>query len=65
MPPTHPFWGQGTFGPPSGALEPGMVVCVESLVALDGEGESVKLETQVLVTDGGHVRLDRHPWELY
>jgi len=63
--PTHPFWGQGTFGPPSGALEPGMVVCVESLVALDGEGESVKLETQVLVTDDGHVRLDRHPWEPY
>ena len=61
--PTHPYWGVGTFSKPVGALEPGMVVCVESLVALDGVGESVKLETQVLVTDDGHVRLDRYPWE--
>ncbi len=63
--PTHPFWGAGSFSPPDGELEPGMVVCVESLVALDGEGESIKLETQVLVTDDGHVRLDRFPWESW
>ena len=30
-----------------------------------GEGESVKLETQVLITDDGCVRLDRHPWEQW
>ena len=61
--PTHPYWSSGTFAPPEGELEPGMVVCVESLTALDGVGESVKLETQVLITDDGHVRLDRFPWE--
>ncbi len=60
---THPSYGTGPFVPPSGALEPGMTVCVESLTALDGEGESVKLETQVLITDDGCVRLDRYPWE--
>ena len=61
--PTHPSWSTGTFEPPDGELEAGMVVCVESLTALDGEGESVKLETQVLITDDGHIRLDRLPWE--
>ncbi len=61
--PTHPFWATGQFDPPEGELEAGMVVCVESLTALDGEGESVKLETQVLITDDGHVRLDSLPWE--
>jgi Xaa-Pro aminopeptidase len=61
--PTHPCWGAGSFSPPDGMLEAGMVVCVESLVALDGAGESVKLETQVLITDDGHHRLDRFEWE--
>ena len=61
--PTHPFWDAGMFSPPAGELEPGMVVCVESLVALDGVGEAVKLETQVVITDDGHWRLDRFPWE--
>lgn len=61
--PTHPYWGAGTFTKPVGSLEPGMVVCVESLIARDAIGESVKLETQVLITDDGHVRLDRYPWE--
>ena len=63
--PTHPSYGTGPFVPPSGTLEPGMTLCVETLMALDGEGESVKLETQVLITDDGCVRLDRHPWEQW
>jgi Xaa-Pro dipeptidase len=46
----------------SGHLEPGMVVCVESLIAEAGS-ESIKLETQVLVTETGHERLDSFPWE--
>ena len=46
----------------SGELEPGMVVCVESLIAEVGS-ESIKLETQVLVTETGHERLDSFPWE--
>jgi Xaa-Pro aminopeptidase len=46
----------------SGEFEPGMVICIESLVAEKGS-ESVKLETQVLVTDTGIERLDSFPWE--
>ena len=46
----------------SGRLEPGMVICVESLIAEVGS-ESIKLETQVLVTETGAERLDSFPWE--
>ena len=46
----------------SGRFETNMVVCVESLVAVAGS-ESVKLETQVLVTANGAERLDSFPWE--
>lgn len=46
----------------SGQIEPGMVLCVESLVAEQGS-ESVKLETQVLITETGYERLDSFPWE--
>ena len=46
----------------AGRFEPGMVVCVESLVAEAGS-ESIKLETQVLVTETGAERLDSFPWE--
>jgi len=45
-----------------GQFEPGMVICVESLVGEAGS-ESVKLESQVLVTETGHRRLDSFPWE--
>ena len=47
----------------AGRFESGQVVCVESLIAAEGT-ESVKLETQVLVTETGAERLDRFPWEL-
>lgn len=46
----------------SGTFEPGMVICVESLMA-EKETESVKLETQVLITETGYERLDTFPWE--
>lgn len=46
----------------SGVFEPGMVVCVESLMAEAGS-ESIKLETQVLITETGSERLDSFPWE--
>jgi Xaa-Pro aminopeptidase len=46
----------------SGVFEPGMVVCVESLIAEAGS-ESIKLETQVLITETGAERLDSFPWE--
>ena len=43
-------------------FEENMVLCVESLIAEEGS-ESVKLETQVLVTADGVERLDTFPWE--
>jgi Xaa-Pro dipeptidase len=45
-----------------GQFEPGMVLCVESLIAEAGS-ESIKLETQVLITETGSERLDSFPWE--
>lgn len=56
--PLHPDFDSAC----EGSFEPGMVLCVESLVAEEGS-ESVKLETQVLVTDRGARRLDSFPWE--
>ena len=46
-----------------GALEPGMVVCVESYVGEVGGPEGVKLENQCLVTESGPVVLSRYPFE--
>ena len=57
--PLHVDWSDLAM---SGQFEPGMVVCVESLVAERGS-ESVKLETQVLVTESGCERLDSFPYE--
>jgi Xaa-Pro dipeptidase len=45
-----------------GRFEAGQVNCVESLIGAEGT-ESVKLETQVLVTEKGPERLDSFPWE--
>ena len=58
--PLHVDWSDLAM---SGQFEPGMVVCVESLVAERGS-ESVKLETQVLVTETGCERLDSFPYEV-
>lgn len=55
--PLHVDWGPGAM---SGQFEQGMVICVESLVA-EEHSESVKLETQVLVTASGCKRLDSFP----
>lgn len=46
----------------SGVFAPGMVVCVESLIAEAGS-ESIKLETQVVINETGAERLDSFPWE--
>ncbi|MCP5081367.1 MAG: aminopeptidase P family protein [Alphaproteobacteria bacterium] len=45
-----------------GEFEENMVICVESLMAEEGS-ESIKLETQVLITENGAERLDSFPWE--
>jgi Xaa-Pro aminopeptidase len=47
----------------TGRLEENVCVCIESLIGEDGGRECVKLETQVLITDKGGVRLDSFPWE--
>jgi len=46
-----------------GMFEPGMVVCVEALIAREGRGESVKLEEQVLITENGFEQLSTYPLE--
>ncbi|EPE96627.1 M24 family metallopeptidase [Rhizobium grahamii] len=46
----------------SGVIEERMVLNIESLIAEDGS-ESVKLETQALITAHGAERLDTFPWE--
>ncbi|KIC20324.1 M24 family metallopeptidase [Leisingera sp. ANG-Vp] len=50
-------------GAHGGRFEENMVICIESLIGEKGS-ESVKLETQVLVTADGPVRLDSFPWEM-
>ena len=45
-----------------GHFEENMVLCVESLIGEAGS-ESIKLETQALVTTQGVERLDSFPWE--
>ena len=44
-----------------GVLEPGMVLCVESLISREGGDFSIKLEEQVLVTETGPEVLSRYP----
>ncbi|MFM8333462.1 MAG: M24 family metallopeptidase [Candidatus Methylumidiphilus sp.] len=56
--PDHPSAAQAY----DGVFEENMTVCVESLIGAEGT-ECVKLETQVLITAGGAVRLDSFPWE--
>ena len=58
--PLHVDWSDLAM---SGQFKPGMVVCVESLVAEKGS-ESIKLESQVLVTETGCKRLDSFPYEM-
>ena len=45
------------------ALEPGMVLCVEALVAEDGGDFSIKLEDQVLITEDGFENLTVYPFD--
>ncbi len=46
-----------------GEFATGMVLCVESLVAPPGAREAVKLEQQVLITDGAPIRLSTYPYD--
>lgn len=44
-------------------LEPGMVLCVEALVGVEGGDFSIKLEDQVLITEDGHENLTSYPFD--
>ncbi len=55
----HPDF-EGSHG---GTFEENMVICIESLIGEVGS-ESIKLETQVLLTKDGPERLDSFPWEM-
>jgi len=46
-----------------GALQPNMVVCVESYIGAAGGSQGVKLEEQVLITEHGHELLSSFPFE--
>jgi Xaa-Pro dipeptidase len=49
--------------PYDGALQAGMVICVESYVGAKGERDGVKLEQQLLVTEAGNELLSTFPLE--
>lgn len=46
-----------------GEVLPGMTICVESYIGLEGGAEGVKLEEQVLITETGNEVLSRFPFE--
>jgi len=54
------FRGVGHY---DGVLEPGMVICVESYIGGVDDREGVKLEQQVLITEGGYEMLSSYPLE--
>lgn len=55
----HPEdWGTNA---PDDALQPGMVICVESYMGRLGGREGVKLEEQVLITETGHEQMTTYP----
>jgi Xaa-Pro dipeptidase len=62
-------WPSIPFGPDletvgyDGVIQPGMTLCVESYIGVDGGREGVKLEEQVLVTESGVERLSSYPFE--
>ncbi|MCU9840545.1 Xaa-Pro peptidase family protein [Ruegeria sp. WL0004] len=57
----HPDkWVEGAF---DGVVQPGMVLCVEALVATEGGSFSSKLEDQVPITETGHENLTRYPFD--
>jgi Xaa-Pro dipeptidase len=46
-----------------GVIEPGMTLCVESYIGEEGGSEGVKLEQQILITEGGQELLSTFPFE--
>ncbi|MBJ80524.1 MAG: peptidase M24 [Myxococcales bacterium] len=46
-----------------GLIHPGMVICVESFIGVEGGREGVKLEEQVIITETGVERMSSLPFE--
>jgi Xaa-Pro dipeptidase len=46
-----------------GEILPGMTICVESYIGLEGGAQGVKLEEQVLITETGTEILSQFPFE--
>jgi Xaa-Pro aminopeptidase len=46
-----------------GVLEPGMALCVEAYIGVEGGKEGVKLEDQGIITDHGFENLTTYPFE--
>ena len=53
-------WREGAF---DHVVEPGMMFCVEALIAHKGGDFSIKLEDQVLITETGVERITRYPFD--
>jgi len=47
----------------AGAVEPGMIICVESYIGSAASGQGVKLEDQLLVTETGTETLSRYRFD--
>ena len=47
-----------------GVVRPGMVICVESFIGVEGGREGVKLEEQVIITESGVERMSSLPFEI-
>ena len=62
--PTLPHAADWTADTPDGALEPGMVLCVESYIGRLGGRDGVKIEEQVLITETGNEQLSSYPVAL-
>ena len=53
-------WREGSF---DYELQPGMLLCVEAVIAHKGGDFSIKLEDQVLITEDGFENLTHYPWD--
>lgn len=61
--PNIPHQEPGKPYPLTGAVEPGMVICIESYVGSAASGQGVKLEDQLLVTETGAETLSRYRFD--
>ncbi|MEO8040683.1 MAG: M24 family metallopeptidase, partial [Betaproteobacteria bacterium] len=61
--PNIPHRKPGQPYPLPGAVEPGMIICIESYIGTAAAGQGVKLEEQLLVTESGTERLSRFPFD--